>query len=68
MADLEEQFERLRRSAACAPLSAQQVAELIEVADALVHERRDIRSVLGKLPASFHEVRRSLNELSRLVG
>ncbi len=64
---IEEQFEQLRRSAACAHLSRDQVSELIAIGATLVEERRRIRRVLERLPEHFIEVRELLNELARTV-
>jgi hypothetical protein len=64
---IEERFEQLRRSAACAHLSRDQVSELVAIAATLVEERRRIRFVLERLPEQFSEVRDLLNDLARTV-
>ena len=65
--DLEERFERLRRSAACAQLNREQTSELIAITSNLIEERRRIRVALARIPESFGEVRRLLNDLSKTV-
>jgi hypothetical protein len=65
--DVEERFEQLRRSHACAPLGRDGVTELLAIAGNLIEERRRIRAVLERLPQSFGEVRQLLNELIRTV-
>lgn len=67
MGSVEDRFEGLRRSAACAHLSPNQVSELVEITAGLIDERRAIRDLLHGLPDSFGEVRRALNELHRVV-
>ena len=64
---VEERFEQLRRSAACAHLSRDQVSELIAIGATLVEERRRIGRVLDELPDCFGEVRDLLNDLARIV-
>jgi hypothetical protein len=64
---VEERFEQLRRSAACAHLSRDQVSELVAVGATLVEERKRIRRVLERLPEHFTEVRELFNELARTV-
>jgi hypothetical protein len=64
---IEERFEQLRRSAACAHLSRDQVSELVAIGATLVEERRRIRRVLATPPEQFGEVRELLNELARTV-
>ncbi len=64
---IEERFEQLRRSAACAHLSRDQVSELVAIGATLVEERRRIRRVLEQLPEHFTEVRELLNELARAM-
>lgn len=65
--NLEERFEILRRSAACAQLNREQISELISITANLVEERKRIRAVLTRLPERFGEVRQMLNELNRTV-
>lgn len=65
--NVEERFEGLRRSAACAQLNREQISELIAITANLVEERKRIRAVLARLPESFGEVRQLLNELTRTV-
>lgn len=65
--DIEEQYERLRRSHACAPLGRDGVTELLAITGKLIEERRRVRAVLERLPQSFGEVRQLLNELNRSV-
>jgi Tfp pilus assembly protein PilO len=65
--NMEERFEILRRSAACATLSQEQVSELIAITANLIEERKRIRAVLNRLPERFGEVRQLLNELNRTV-
>jgi hypothetical protein len=64
---VEELFEGLRRSAACAPLSRDAVTELLGITATLLEERKRIRRVLQQLPESFTEVRKLLNELARTI-
>jgi hypothetical protein len=64
---VEERFEGLRRSAACAPLSRDAVTELLGITATLLEERKRIRRVLQQLPESFTEVRKLLNELARTI-
>jgi hypothetical protein len=64
---VEERFEGLRRSAACAPLSREGVTELLGITATLIEERRRIRRLLRQLPENFAEVRKALNELARTV-
>jgi hypothetical protein len=64
---VEERFEGLRRSAACAPRSREGVIELIGITATLIEERKRIRRLLRKLPENFAEVRKLLNELARTV-
>ena len=63
----EEQFEGLRRSAVCAPLSRDQMTELLAMTANLFEERKRMRRVLERLPESFAEVRSMLNELARVL-
>ena len=67
MRNLEERFEDLRRSAACAQLNREQISEMIAITSNLIEERKRIRVVLARLPESFGEVRQLLNELNRTV-
>ena len=67
MRNLEERFEDLRRSAACAQLNREQISEMIAITANLIEERKRIRVVLARLPESFGEVRQLLNELNRTV-
>lgn len=67
MRNIEERFEILRRSAACAQLNREQISELVAITANLVEERKRIRAVLGRLPERFAEVRQLLNELNRTV-
>jgi hypothetical protein len=64
---LEERFEGLRRSAACAPLSRDGVTELLGITATLLEERKRNRLLLRRLPENFAEVRKMLNELARTV-
>jgi Tfp pilus assembly protein PilO len=64
---VEERFEGLLRSAACAPLSRESVAELLGLTANLIEERKRIRRLLRQLPENFAEVRKVLNELARTV-
>jgi hypothetical protein len=61
-------LEVIRRSAAMAPLSRDEMTRLIDATVQLVRERSQIADVLGRLPASFGDVREALNELQRIVG
>lgn len=65
--DREANFISLRRSAACAQLSREQITELIGITATLFDERKRIRQALERLPESFGEVRAVLNELTRIV-
>jgi adenylylsulfate kinase-like enzyme len=65
--NIEERYENLRRSHACAPLSREGVTELLSITGNLIDERRRVRRVLERLPESFAEVRQLLNELNRAV-
>lgn len=67
MRNVEERYEQLRRSHACAPLGRDGVTELLSITGNLIEERRRIRNVLERLPQSFGEVRQLLNELNRSV-
>ena len=64
---MEERFENLRRTAACASLNREQVSELIAITSNLLEERKRIRAMLARIPERFGEVRQLLNELSRTV-
>ncbi len=64
---MEERYEQLRRSHACAPLDRNSVTELLSITGNLIEEGRRIRKVLERLPESFGEVRQLLNELNRSV-
>jgi hypothetical protein len=64
---VEERFEGLRRSAACAPLSREGVTELLGITATLIEERKRIRLLLRRLPENFAEVCKLLNELARTV-
>ncbi|MCU1359932.1 MAG: hypothetical protein JWN99_1221 [Ilumatobacteraceae bacterium] len=61
-------LESIRRSAAMAPLSRDEMARLIDTTVQLVRERAQIADVLGRLPVSFGDVREAVNELQRIVG
>lgn len=65
--DLEARFTQLRMTAACVQLNRDQIGELIGITATLLDERRRIRLVLDRLPESFGEVRKLLNELARTV-
>lgn len=65
--NMEERFENLRRSAACARLNREQVSELIAITANLLEERKRILAMLARIPERFGEVRQLLNELSRTV-
>lgn len=67
MLDIESRFEGLRRSAACAQLSRDQTSELIGITAQLIDERRRIQRILISLPENFAEVRKQLNELTRVI-
>jgi hypothetical protein len=60
--------EGSRRSAAMAPLSRDETVRLLDTCTQLLRERSQIAEVLGRLPASFGDVREALNELQRIVG
>ena len=62
------EIEILRRSAAMAPLSPADVAELLDTADQLARERRQIAEVLEGLPAAVGEFRAALNRLHAIVS
>jgi hypothetical protein len=64
---VEERFEGLRRSAACAPLSREGVSELLGITGTLIEEPKRIRRLLRQRPENFAEVRKVLNELARTV-
>jgi len=64
---VEERFEGLRRSAACAPLSRDAATERLGITATLLEERKRIRRFLKQLPESFTEVRKLLNELARTI-
>jgi hypothetical protein len=64
---IEERGKQLRRSAACAHLSRDQVSELVAIGATLIEERKRIRRVLERLPEHFTEVRDLLNELARTM-
>jgi hypothetical protein len=64
---VEERFEQLRRSAACAYLSRDQVNELVAIGAALVEERRRSGRCCRRMPEHVDEVRELLNELARTV-
>jgi hypothetical protein len=64
---VEERFEGIRRSAAMAPLSRDAVTELLGITATLIEERKRIRLLLRRLPESFSDVRKALNELARTV-
>jgi hypothetical protein len=62
-----EQVDRLRRSAAMAPLGSDAVTELLDACAQMAAERRQIAAVLARLPSSVAELRAALNELHGLV-
>jgi hypothetical protein len=62
------ELENIRRSAAMAPLSRDETARLIAEIERLVAERQQITNLLADLPSSFGAVRRTLNELQRVVA
>ena len=62
------EIESLRRSNAMAPLSQSHVGELLEACATMAREREAIVEVLARLPSSFTDVRRALNELQRIVA
>jgi hypothetical protein len=64
---VEERFEGIRRSAAMAPLSRDAIAELLVITATLIEERKRIRRLLRRMPESFAEVRKALNELAQTV-
>jgi hypothetical protein len=64
---VQERFEGLRRSAACAPLSREGVTELLGITATLIEERKRVRRLLRQLPENFAELRKALNELARTV-
>ena len=61
-----EQLEQLRRSAAMAPLSQTQVAEVLETATVLAAREREIAKILTSLSSRWPGVRHALNELAKL--
>ena len=61
-----EQIEQLKRSAAMAPLSQTQVAEVLETASVLAAREREIARILASLGSRWPGVRHALNELSKL--
>ena len=65
--DLEERLTQLRLTAACVQLNREQISELVGIAAELIEERKRIRRLLERLPENFAEVRKILNELSRVV-
>jgi hypothetical protein len=64
---VQERFEGLRRSAACAPLSREGVTELLGITATLIEERKRVRRLLRQLPENFAELRKAWNELARTV-
>ena len=62
------EVEIARRSAAMAPLSKDQTFRILAELERLLRERAHIAEVLGGLSPSFASVRKTLNELQRLVG
>lgn len=63
----EERFISIRQTAACVQLSREQISDLVGITVTLFDERKRIRRVLEQLPDSFGEVRKILNELTRIV-
>ena len=57
----------IRRSAAMAPLSADEIGRLVDTCDQLMRERARIAELLADLPASWANVRSVLNELQAIV-
>ena len=51
-----------------APLSQDEAFRVLEACDQLMRERVRIAAILADLPASWTEVRRSLNELQAIVA
>jgi hypothetical protein len=62
-----EELERMRRSAAMAPLTPDAVSRLLDSCAEMAAERRQIVAVLARLPRSVAELRAALNELHGLV-
>jgi hypothetical protein len=60
--------DAIRRSAAMAPLSSDEANRVLEACDQLLRERAKIAAVLADLPASWAQVRKTLNELQAIVG
>ena len=60
-------IESIRRSAAMAPLSSDEAFRVLEACDQLLRERARIAAVLAELPASWGQVRRTLNDLQAIV-
>lgn len=60
--------DAIRRSAAMAPLSADEAYRVLEACDQLLRERARITEALAVLPASWGQVRKVLNELQAIVG
>src|SRR3954465_4021582 len=57
------EIETAKRSAAIAPLSKHEVDRILDELHRLTRERQQMTTILGGLPATFHEVRKALNEL-----
>lgn len=60
--------EGIRRSAVMAPLSRDEAFRVLEACDQLLRERERIADLLANLPASWGEVRKTLNELQAIVA
>ena len=61
-------IDAIRRSAAMAPLSADEARRVLDACDQLIRERARIVAVLADLPASWSNVRKVLNELQTIVS
>ena len=67
MVGVEERFEGLRRLAACASMSRDNVTELLGITAMLIEEGKGIRRLLRQIPDTFAEVRKASNELAQTV-
>ena len=68
MVDARHELEQLRRSAAMGSgLTPQNAQRLLDMVEALLEERAEVRQLLEQLGPPWRNARDTLNRLSRLV-
>jgi hypothetical protein len=63
-----EDIATIRRAAAMAPLTAEQVRSLLDGAEELARDRAQLEELTSQLRGPFSDVRRALNELAKLAA